>query len=65
MYGVAVRLALYHAYPYPVHPVALVALAYHPSAYPEAYLSLAYPEVRHPLAFHPASYPEAYRHPEA
>jgi hypothetical protein len=51
MYGVAVRLALYHEVPCLVHPVEVVASAYLPSAYPEAYLSSW---VRHP---------SAYRHP--
>ena len=61
MCGVAVRLVLYYEVPYLVHPVALVALAYHPLAYPEAYLASL---VRHPLAYPEAYRPEAYR-PEA
>ena len=58
MYGVVERLALDYGFPYLDRRVEAEASAYHPLAYPEAYLSSL---VRHPLA-----YPEAaYRHPVA
>ena len=52
MYGVVERLVLDYGFPYLDHRVAEAALAYHPEAYPEAYLASL---VRHPLAFrHPS-----------